>query len=580
MASSGNFCTWNPNDCVSSLKFNTGNLSTDQDNNDWRGMFGTHPFTSGKWYWEAYQNSNNSNNGFPVAIQRASDGLNYLMWSGSNAYLGRAVGTYGYSYAIYTNAPTYSEKRHNNSSTNTNLSAGTTGDIYQLAVDLDAGKIWFGKNNTWADSGDPANGSNEAFSSIPAGTYVPASVTWNSSGSDNFVSNWGQDDTFGGAITAAGNADGNGHGVFKYSPPTGFLALCSANLSISDDIDPAQTDTNYPGKLIGTSNWSGSGGSKSITGLGFQPDLTIIKSADAASSDWALFDSSRGVQKLLEPNTTTAEETNSNSLTAFGADGFTVGSDSRVNDSGRLMTAQSWICNAGTTASNSDGASTTTVQANTKAGFSIIETPNYSSNSTFGHGLSSAPEFVIAKLTGGSQWVVYHKGLTSAGYYVALNTTNAQASGSFFNSTAPTSSVFSLGASFGGSGAGICYAWHSVEGYSKFSSYVGNGNADGPFIYTGHMPRCVWIKRTDSSAEWAVYFWNDTSVNSSYVSLKRNPLDSRLTFDAGSMNNGEPVDFLSNGFKIRDSDAILNSDGGTYIYSSWGSVPFKYNNTF
>ena len=580
MASSGNFCTWNPNDCVSSLKFNTGNLSTDQDNNDWRGMFGTHPFTSGKWYWEAYQNSNNSNNGFPVAIQRASDGLNYLMWSGSNAYLGRAVGTYGYSYAIYTNAPTYSEKRHNNSSTNTNLSAGTTGDIYQLAVDLDAGKIWFGKNNTWADSGDPANGSNEAFSSIPAGTYVPASVTWNSSGSDNFVSNWGQDDTFGGAITAAGNADGNGHGVFKYSPPTGFLALCSANLSISDDIDPAQTDTNYPGKLIGTSNWSGSGGSKSITGLGFQPDLTIIKAADAASSDWALFDSSRGVQKLLEPNTTTAEETNSNSLTAFGADGFTVGSDSRVNDSGRLMTAQSWICNAGTTASNSDGASTTTVQANTKAGFSIIETPNYSSNSTFGHGLSSAPEFVIAKLTGGSQWVVYHKGLTSAGYYVALNTTNAQASGSFFNSTAPTSSVFSLGASFGGSGAGICYAWHSVEGYSKFSSYVGNGDADGPFIYTGHMPRCVWIKRTDSSAEWAVYFWNDTSVNSSYVSLKQNPLDSRLTFDAGSMNNGEPVDFLSNGFKIRDSDAILNSDGGTYIYSSWGSVPFKYNNTF
>jgi len=580
MASSGNFCTWNPNDCVSSLKFNTGNLSTDQDNNDWRGMFGTHPFTSGKWYWEAYQNSNNSNNGFPVAIQRASDGLNYLMWSGSNAYLGRAVGTYGYSYAIYTNAPTYSEKRHNNSSTNTNLSAGTTGDIYQLAVDLDAGKIWFGKNNTWADSGDPANGSNEAFSSIPAGTYVPASVTWNSSGSDNFVSNWGQDDTFGGAITAAGNADGNGHGVFKYSPPTGFLALCSANLSISDDIDPAQTDTNYPGKLIGTSNWSGSGGSKSITGLGFQPDLTIIKAADAASSDWALFDSSRGVQKLLEPNTTTAEETNSNSLTAFGADGFTVGSDSRVNDSGRLMTAQSWICNAGTTASNSDGASTTTVQANTKAGFSIIETPNYSSNSTFGHGLSSAPEFVIAKLTGGSQWVVYHKGLTSAGYYVALNTTNAQASGSFFNSTAPTSSVFSLGASFGGSGAGICYAWHSVEGYSKFSSYVGNGDADGPFIYTGHMPRCVWIKRTDSSAEWAVYFWNDTSVNSSYVSLKQNPLDSRLTFDAGSMNNGEPVDFLSNGFKIRDSDAIVNASSGNYLYCSWGSVPFKYNNTF
>jgi len=94
------------------------------------------------------------------------------------------------------------------------------------------------------------------------------------------------------------------------------------------------------------------------------------------------------------------------------------------------------------------------------------------------------------------------------------------------------------------------------------------------------MPRCVWIKRIDSSAEWAVYFWNETTTNKSYVSLKANPLNSRLTFDAGSMNNGEPVDFTGSGFKIRDSDAILNASGGTYIYCSWGQMPFKYNNVF
>jgi len=334
---------------------------------------------------------------------------------------------------------------------------------------------------------------------------------------------------------------------------------------------------------MSTSNWSGSGGSKSITGLGFQPDLTLIKSADAASSDWALFDSTRGVQKLLEPNTTADEETNSNSLTAFGTDGFTVGSDSRVNDSGRLMTAQSWRCNAGTTSTNSEGNQDCTLQANAKAGFSIMTLANYTSASgcTLGHGLDTAPSFYIHKPLGNSKpWHVYHSGI-GATKALILNTTAAEATAiGYFANTEPTADVLSLGNTFAGTGDGIVYAWAEVEGYSKFSSYVGNGNADGPFIYTGHMPRCVWIKRTDSSAEWAIYFWNDTSVNSSYVSLKQNPLDSRLTFDAGSMNNGEPVDFLSNGFKIRDSDAIVNASSGNYLYCSWGSVPFKYNNTF
>jgi len=409
--------------------------------------------------------------------------------------------------------------------------------------------------------------------------HIVCSFTGGTNSSIHMNINGGHDSTGAGDFSAGGNADENGFGDFQHSPATGFLAPSSANLPISDDIDPAQTD-DYPSKLMSTSNWSGSGGSKSITGLGFQPDLTIIKAADAASSDWALFDSSRGVQKLLEPNTTAAEETNSNSLTAFGADGFTVGSDSRVNDSGRLMTAQSWRCNAGTTASNSEGSITSTVQANTKAGFSIITftSPSSSADQTVGHGLAQAPEFIIVKKTNSSaNWNIFHKDL---GANQGLRFTTATPISNAFGSMSATTIGVKSPYSYASGDNYVHYAWHSVEGYSKFGKYEGNGNADGPFIYTGHMPRCVWIKRTDSSAEWAVYFWNDTSVNSSYVSLKQNPLDSRLTFDAGSMNNGEPVDFLSNGFKIRDSDAILNSNGGTYIYSSWGSVPFKYNNTF
>ncbi len=409
--------------------------------------------------------------------------------------------------------------------------------------------------------------------------HIVCSFTGGTNSSIHMNINGGHDSTGAGDFSAGGNADENGFGDFQHSPATGFLAPSSANLPISDDIDPAQTD-DYPSKLMSTSNWSGSGGSKSITGLGFQPDLTIIKAADAASSDWALFDSSRGVQKLLEPNTTAAEETNSNSLTAFGADGFTVGSDSRVNDSGRLMTAQSWRCNAGTTASNSEGSITSTVQANTKAGFSIITftSPSSSADQTVGHGLAQAPEFIIVKKTNSSaNWNIFHKDL---GANQGLRFTTATPISNAFGSMSATTIGVKSPYSYASGDNYVHYAWHSVEGYSKFGKYEGNGNADGPFIYTGHMPRCVWIKRTDSSAEWAIYFWNDTSVNSSYVSLKQNPLDSRLTFDAGSMNNGEPVDFLSNGYKIRDSDAILNSNGGTYIYSSWGSVPFKYNNTF
>ena len=588
MASSGNFCTWNPNDCVSSLKFNTGNLSTDQDNNDWRGMFGTHPFTSGKWYWEAYQNSNNSNNGFPVAIQRASDGLNYLLWSGSNAYLGRTVGTYGYSYAIYTNAPTYSEKRHNNSSTNTNLSAGTTGDIYQLAVDLDAGKIWFGKNNTWADSGDPANGSNEAFSSIPAGTYVPASTTWNSSGSDNFVSNWGQDDTFGGAITAAGNADGNGHGVFKYSPPTGFLALCSANLPISDDIDPAQTDDDIPQKQFGVVTYTGDNStSNAITGLGFQPDLVWIKARDDNNAySNALFDTSRGRAKSIFSDSTRVQNTSSSTqdLVSFDSDGFTVGTsyNTASNLDGKTHVGWCWKVNGGTTASNSEGTITNTLQANTKAGFSISSFTCPSSGAgTLGHGLEKAPDFFIFKPLGaGTYWRVWHKDFATplrSVMYLQLNAGENQGASDTqqWNNTLPSSTLISLGGGQAGEGASMLYAWHGIEGYSRFGVYTPNTDNNGPFVYTGFRPRMIWIKMLVSGDGWGVW---DTARSTFNV------MDDFLRWDS---NNAETtgtayhIDFLSNGFKVRTNNAQLNhSSYGPYIYGAWGDVPFKYNNTF
>ena len=179
-----------------------------------------------------------------------------------------------------------------------------------------------------------------------------------------------------------------------------------------------------------------------------------------------------------------------------------------------------------------------------------------------------------ARLTGGSRWATYHKDLSSSGHYVSLNTTDGEATGSFFNSTAPTSSVFSLGASFGGSGAGICYAWHSVEGYSKYASYVGNGDADGAFIYTGFRPRLIFLKRIDSTGSWHIF---DSARNTF------NPVNTYLLWNTNGADDtasSNAIDFLSNGFKIRNNAAGLNTSSGEYIYGAWGDVPFKYNNTF
>ena len=529
-----------------------------------------------------------------VAIQRASDGKNYLLRSGSNAYLGRDVSTYGYSYAIYTNAPTYSSKRHNNSETNTNLSAGTSGDIYQLAVDLDAGKIWFGKNNTWADSGDPANGTNEAFSSIPAGTYVPASVTWNSSGSDNFVSNFGQDDTFGGAISAAGNADGNGFGVFKYSPPTGFLALCTANLPISDDIDPAQTDDDFiGGKQFGVVTFTGNGGVLSVTGLGFKPDLVWGKMRSPHAYNNMLYDSSRGANRVLQSDTSNAEIdlTSSNvGLRTFDSDGFTLGSEASLNDSGDSIVAWCWRANGGTTTSFSASGNQLagTYQANTKSKFSIITYTGSGSTAEVLHGLETTPNFIIYKARNDTHfWGVYHKsgGTVNTGYnsLLYLNSSNGLASNQNVN-IAPDSTKIAFAGNEqlnrGSSYNYVMYAWADVEGFQKFGTYVGNGNNDGPFIHLGFRPRLVaikWLTGVNSAEDWGVFDTARSTTNPS-----SNDSTSQLQWNrnvVGSNTSSHKIDFLSNGFKLRGNGGLNNTSGATYIYMCWGDVPFKYNNT-
>ena len=560
MASSGNFCTFNP--LPYSTNFRTGlsnvyngvtgagNTQSNPGNNCTG--FGTMALTSGKkWYMEG------------IATNAFTTAMGIFELNDANLIQNNLNTTYhtntSYKSAFYAaNGKKYID--------GTESSYGATfvaGDVIGMAVDLESGTntITFYKNN--ASQGSFNLGTNGL-------DYLFCIARPSSSG--GFHMNWGQDSTFAGTKTAGGNADDSGFGDFFYAVPSGHLALCSGNLGISDDIDPAQTDDDYTSKQFNCIAYTGTGSSNAVTGLGFRPDLVVIKNRSGTQgTKWT--DSSRGVTKVLQSATTSAESTDTNGLTAFGSDGFTVGSDAGYNGSSNNIIAWCWRANGGVTSSNTDGATTTTVQANTKAGFSIVEWPQYTPNSTFGHGLSKAPTFIISKLTGLANWALYHTGLDSG--KVLYFTNSAQFTSSIYNSTAPTSSVFSLGASYAGSGAGISYCWHDVEGFQKFGKYTANGNADGPFVYTGFRPRLLVIKGIDTTNSYMVF---DTARETA------NPIDKNLHWDASAAEATEDyrdLDILSNGFKIRsDNGALGHPSGDEYIYMAWGDVPFKYNNTF
>jgi hypothetical protein len=581
MASSGNFCTLNPLTQPNSGTFSEGNLLFTHTSSAWRTTAGTHGMRTGKWYWEAYQYESLSGNGFPVGISDIDNGT--FVATQASDYPDGSDARGGPAFSAYSNSGSNASKFHNGSETNLSFSIGVSGDVWQCALDLDNGKIWFGKNNSWDNSGDPANGSSPSYSGgqlsdSTTRTWVPITCSYNDSSSENFPQNFGQDSTFAGRITAGGNADENGFGDFKYAPPTGFLALCSANLPISADIDPAQTDTDYPSKQFNAITYDSTGSGQSITGVGFQPDLVWIKCRSDAQGN-GLFDSTRGTSEVLESNGTNAENTSSG-LTSFDSDGYSMGT--YYNQSGRQYVSWCWRANGGVTSSNTDGSITSTVQANTKGGFSIVTTSGTGSNGTIGHGLGAVPKLIFTKRRSGStSWVTYHPNQGSGGTggelgYMHLDATQAFSDlNTIWNDTAPTSDVFSVGTATNVNASGstyVHYCWAEIEGYSKFGRYVGNYNTDGTFIYTGFRPRMLFVKRSDAANSWFVWDTARTTFNK---------MNSYLYWDLGNAEEtGYAIDVLSNGFKLRGQNNATNNSGGTFVYGAWGDVPFKYNNTF
>ena len=331
---------------------------------------------------------------------------------------------------------------------------------------------------------------------------------------------------------------------------------------------------NKPSLHFNTKLFTGTGSSQAVTGVGFQPDWIWFKNRSASEAHtW--FDVVRGATNRIY-SSSNANQTNSGSssrLVSFDSDGFTAGGDGMTNGSSANMVTWNWKTQNAQGSSNTDGSiNTTYTSVNTAAGFSISTYTGTSSAGTIGHGLGVAPKMVITKrITGGNEdWGVYHIGLSSAGHYIKLNAQDAEGSSSgVWNSTAPTSTVFSVGSSSltNGSGTYVAYCFAPKKGYSHMGAYQGVDSSDNTFIYTGFKPAWAMFKRVDASNSWGIF------------DNKRHPgNENDQVLDAENENTdstGAGVDFMSNGISIRTASG-LNGDGD-YIYLAFAAEPLVAN---
>ena len=320
--------------------------------------------------------------------------------------------------------------------------------------------------------------------------------------------------------------------------------------------------------------YTGTTGAQDITFSGnsdLAPDWLWFKARSAASNHF-LFDKVRGALKKIESDRTAAEATSTGSMTAFGTDGFSLGDGGSANDingvSGTTYVAWGWAAGNSAGSSNSDGSITSTVTANTTAGFSVAKWTGSGANATIGHGLGAAPKMILVKnLADADSWVVYHEDVGATKGLTLDTTAAAYTASTFFNNTAPTSSVFSVGSggrTNGSSDGMIAYCFAEIPGYSSFGSYTGNSSTDGPFVYTGFKPAFIMTKRTDSTSDWTI---EDTTRST--FNLVENALFPNLT--SAEDTTGDRMDILSNGFKLRTT---AQPNVGTLIYMAFAENPF------
>jgi hypothetical protein len=512
----GNYCVLNPIDTTSGTSITNGNLNVTTATTNFGLTKGTFWVSSGKWYWEITVNGTTS------ATLNAVIGIT----NGTETYVGQ-VG--GYSYAS-------SGDKVNNASFSAYGASYTTNDIIGIAYDADGGTITFFKNGV---------SQGQAFSGI-SGLFTPAVSDLNVDRGTLYTANFGQR-------------------PFAYTPPAGFLSLCTTNLP-----NPTILQGN---RFFDATLYTGNGATpNTISGLNFAPDMVWAKGRSTNDAH-VVTDTVRGAGVAVYPNATSAE--GGSGLYQFNSNGFLLNADGRLNTNGATYVAWSWNA-GGTTVTNTAGSITSQVRANPTAGFSVVTYTGTGSPATVGHGLGVAPRMIIVKrLNSAVNWAVYNANIGNTNF-LQLNTTvnsTAQGGNNFWNSTTPTSTVFSVGTVTDTNASGgtyVAYCFAAVPGYSAFGSYTGNGSTDGTFVFTGFRPRFVMYKRTDSTGGWIMY---DTARDPSNV------VDLIIEAQSSSAeSSGSPfadIDFVSNGFKTRGTSSAINSSGGTYIFMAFAENPFK-----
>ena len=544
------------------MTFSEGNLKALGVGSNYDNIAGTilfDPTDSRGYYWEWYVVAHDDDTEIGIA---KVDNSNFNQSDATNPTAHSAL-TVSYRGS--------GQKKVNNSNSDYGT-AWDNGNILSVAVK--SGSVFFYHNGTLQASGTAATTS---LTGEPT-PYVPS---FSINGTQSGIVNFGQDSSFAGNVTAQNNTDANGIGDFYYSPPAGYVALCTANLpDPSATVDPNQGGS--PQDYFNTSLYTGNGASSLDIDLDFDPDLVWIKRRNANQSH-VLANRLSGDDKFIATNGGSAEETDNTKFRNFSPNGndFRVGGHDGVNNSGSGYVAWSWKA-GGSGSSNTDGTiNTTATSVAAHGGFSISTYTGTGSNATVGHGLSTNPIFVMARRrSSGEDWVIGSE-TTATGFNgrILLNANEAWADTTAqWDDTAPTSTVVSI-ATHNSVNANtntyVMFCFANVDGMQRVGEYIGNSNADGTFVYTGFRPAWIMIKKAAEADDWAIHDSKrvDNGTNG-------NPIDDYLkpNTDASEGDDGASVDFYANGFKWRINSGMRNENTKKYLYLACAEQPFKYAN--
>ena len=504
---------------------------------------------SGKWYWECRVRN------AAFASYQAVGIASTDVFAQNDFYDSGLAGGLNYGSGVSTYAYNGQGDKMTNSSTAAYGSSwGSVNDFIGVAVDMDAGKIWFRVNGVWQNSGDPVAGTNAAWSIWTDREYVPIYHSWSAGNGMRF--NFGQ------------YKYGSGLG-FQYGPPTGFKQLNTYNLPDTSVLN----GKNHMNSLT----YTGDGGTSNSLTYDFSPDLVWSKSRSNAQSN-ILYDSIRGTSNYLLSNSANAEATVANPALSFDSNGHTWTQPySASNFSGYTYVNWVWRGSDSAPVSNTDGTITSTVSANPTAGFSIVKfTGNGAANATTGHGLSGTPDLIIHKRTDTAKdWLVSGYGgsslssvFTADNQFLLLNSTSAKLSAASNTLEAQSTTIKHRVNGTNASGStNVMYCFKEIEGFSKIGSYEGNGSADGTFVYTGFRPAFVLFKNADDSRQWGIIDAARSPYNQTNATLEPSTSNAENPYD--------DMDFYSNGFKPRTTDPGSNRSGYTIIYMAFAENPFK-----